>query len=284
MLATTLFSTLASLLLATSVTPTSARSIHSLSARTEYQDPNSELVVDYPACGYYRCIFKDWTQGQPAYINWQNAPYGTVKLQLMNDYSDTNQTLAFEIGSAASPSQPGYCDAGDGLGVVVQGTQCGRFEFIVPSEWKTNYNYSVRAYLEGDESVESYTDFIQIQAASGDFALSTVAISGVPTSTDKSGSGSSFTGTYTAPTVVGEAVSSSASSSSGSSTSSGTTAAPTSASDSSSSAAAASTSSAAQATASAGTSAAASSRHLGAGVLLAGLSSLMAVVGGVLLL
>lgn len=139
MLATTLFSTLASVLLATTTT-TSARSISSLSERTEYQSTDSELVVDYPACGYYRCIFTEWTQGQPAYINWQNAPYGTVKLQLMNDYSDTNQTLAFEIGSTPSPSQPGYCDAGDGLGVVVQGSNCGRFEFIVPSEWKTNFN------------------------------------------------------------------------------------------------------------------------------------------------
>lgn len=145
---------------------------------------------------------------------------------------------------------------------------------------------SVRAFLEGDESIESYTDFIQIQAADGNFALSTVDIgsSGIPTSTDKGGSGTStFTGTYTAPTAVGDVVTSSSSDSS--SSGSGTTSSGQSSSASAAaSPAAASSSSAAQATASSGTSAAASSRQLGSGALLAGLSSLMAVVAGALLM
>lgn len=146
---------------------------------------------------------------------------------------------------------------------------------------------SVRAFLEGDESIESYTDFIQIQAADGNFALSTVDIgsSGIPTSTDKGGSGTStFTGTYTAPTAVGDVVTSSNSGSSSSSGSGTTSSGQSSSASAAASPAAASSSSAAQATASSGTSAAASSRQLGSGALLAGLSSLMAVIAGALLM
>ena len=108
---------------------------------------------------------------------------------------------------------------------------------------------SVRAQLIGDEeNYVSYTDVVRIEAAAdgaASVALSTVTISGAPTSTDGSGS-VGFTGTYTAPTSPGASASSSASSSQATSTSGGS--ALTAASSSASSATASSASSAAAST------------------------------------
>lgn len=102
----------------------------------QYQDPNSPLLVDLPACDYYRCIVT-WKHGDTVSINWINAPTGTVNLVMMiNDNND----VAYQIANVSSPSQPGFCDAGKGLGVVVAGKPCGRFSFIVPTEWTTGRN------------------------------------------------------------------------------------------------------------------------------------------------
>ncbi|CAO1635244.1 unnamed protein product [Sympodiomycopsis kandeliae] len=170
----------------------------------QYQDPNSPLLVDYPSCAYYKCIVT-WQHGQSTHINWINAPDGQVQLDLM---TNDNNDVAYPIANVSSPSQPGYCDAGEGVGVVVKGKQCGQFAFIVPTEWTPGRNYSVRALLQGNPSIESYTDVVQIKAAEGNpepnIPLSTVAISGAPTSTDGSNNGGSgYTGSTTAPTSPG---------------------------------------------------------------------------------
>lgn len=113
----------------------SAEAMSSLQAR-QYQDPNSQLVVDSPSCDYYRCIVT-WTHGDPVNINFYNAPTGTVSLAMM---VNENTEVAYQIANISSPSQPGYCDAGNGLGVVVAGKSCGRFAFTVPSEWSPGRN------------------------------------------------------------------------------------------------------------------------------------------------
>lgn len=102
----------------------------------QYQDPSSELVLDSPACGFYRCAVT-WKHGDKVDINWQNAPAGMVNLVLM---TNDNSEVAYQIANVSSPSQPGYCDAGNGVGTVVPGRECGRFEFIVPTEWTTGRN------------------------------------------------------------------------------------------------------------------------------------------------
>lgn len=51
--------------------------------------------------------------------------------------TDNNNAVAYEIANVSSPSQPGYCDAGEGVGVVIPDKPCGRFAFTVPSEWTT---------------------------------------------------------------------------------------------------------------------------------------------------
>ncbi|CAO1626476.1 unnamed protein product [Parajaminaea phylloscopi] len=186
-----------------------------LSAR-QYQDPNSPLLVDSPACEYYRCIVS-WKHGDTVNINWINAPKGTVNLVMMiND----NNNVAYQIANVSSPSQPGYCDAGNGLGVVVAGKECGRFSFVVPTEWTTGRNYTVRAQLIGNESIESYTDVVQLHAADGNpepsFALSTAVVSGAPTETQGKVQGSQ-TASVTAPISPGAPAPSSSSPSSPSS-------------------------------------------------------------------
>lgn len=60
-----------------------------------------------------------------------------VNLVLM---TNNNSEVAYQIANVSSPSQPGYCDAGNGVGVVVPGKECGRFELVVPSEWTTGRN------------------------------------------------------------------------------------------------------------------------------------------------
>lgn len=121
-----------------------ASSVSAVSLQTrQYQDPNSQLLVDYPSCSFYKCIV-DWTAGEKTYINWSNAPTGDVQLDLMmNDNND----VAFPIANTTSPSASSTCDAGQGVGVEVAGKPCGRFSFIVPSEWVSDRNceYSISA-------------------------------------------------------------------------------------------------------------------------------------------
>ena len=113
---------------------------HSMSlqpmAPRQYQDPNSPLLVDYPSCSFYRCIV-DWTHGQQTYVNWINAPNGDVQIDLM---TNDNNDVAYPIANTTSPSPSSTCDAGQGEGVAVQGKACGRFTFIVPTEWTPGRN------------------------------------------------------------------------------------------------------------------------------------------------
>lgn len=178
-------SALAALLLAPSAA-TASPSTSALSAR-QYQDPNSPLLVDSPACTFYRCIVT-WKHGSTVNINWINAPKGTVNLVMM---TDDNNSVAYQIANVSSPSQPGYCDAGSGLGVVVAGKPCGRYEFVVPTEWTVGRNckhaFGAAFLCQGTRLLTMYASACEynrtpLQTASGHSSLAQKVLNRSPTS------------------------------------------------------------------------------------------------------
>ena len=139
-------------------------------------------------------------------VNWLHPPPGDVAIDLM---ADAGATFAFHVATVPGTSQKGYCDAGQGLGVAVQGTNCGRYETIIPEAWTTPGNYSVRVQSVQQPDVAGYTDIVLIKNdAPGAMPNVTTAvpvpITGAPTSTATAGNDSdSPTASPTAPLSPG---------------------------------------------------------------------------------
>ncbi len=139
--------------------------------------------------------------------------------------TNNSADLAYNIATVPAISQPGYCDAGAGVGTVVEGATCGGFSFIIPSTWKAG-NYSMRATSSSQPDLMSYTDVILIfdnlPRTKKDAAFATVAISGAPTATTNFG-GNNYPSlpAATAPTAPGAAAPSASATSSPASTGSG---------------------------------------------------------------
>ncbi|KDN47956.1 hypothetical protein K437DRAFT_267728 [Tilletiaria anomala UBC 951] len=163
-----------------------ARAEASLLQRQQ-QDPNTPLYLNSPACDFYQCSV-NVTWGDTMVANWLNAPAGDVIIDLMTNASSA---VAYNVATVPGTSQKGYCDAGFGIGVDVEGTTCGRFEWIIPSTWAAG-NYTLRAMSKDQPDIQSYTDVILIfnnlTRTNRDAAFSTVTISGAPTSTTTVGS------------------------------------------------------------------------------------------------
>ena len=153
--------------------PAFAAATPKLEAR-QYQDPNSQLVMNEPACDFYRCyIF--WVPGSQVAVNWLNPPSsGTVQIDLM---TNNNSDVAYNIGTA--PSISNTCDAGNGYGQPgSNGAQCGGFVFTVPSSWNAGNYSGLRAMSLQDQNLQSYTDMITIthnSSTSNDASLSIVS-------------------------------------------------------------------------------------------------------------
>ncbi|SPO19720.1 uncharacterized protein UTRI_00111_B [Ustilago trichophora] len=139
----------------------------------QYQDPNSQLVMNEPACDFYRCyIF--WQPGTQVAVNWINPPQGTVQVDLM---LNNNTQVAYNVGTA--PAISNTCDAGAGFGQPgPNGAQCGGFVFTVPSSWNAGNYSGLRAMSIQNPSLDSYTDMIYIthnSTTSNDAKLSIVS-------------------------------------------------------------------------------------------------------------
>lgn len=57
------------------------------------------------------------TWGDTIPVNWLNAPQGNVSIDLVKN---PGGDLAYHIATVPGTSEPGYCDAGFGLGTVVK--------------------------------------------------------------------------------------------------------------------------------------------------------------------
>ncbi|EST09715.1 hypothetical protein PSEUBRA_000090 [Kalmanozyma brasiliensis GHG001] len=139
----------------------------------QYQDPNSQLVVNNPACDFYQCTIY-WVPGTQVQVNWANPPSGTVQVDLM---TNNNSDVAYNIGTA--PAVSSTCDAGAGYGNPgPNGAQCGGFVFTVPSSWNAGNYTSLRAISVQNQDIQSYTDKIYItknSTTSNDVPLSIVS-------------------------------------------------------------------------------------------------------------
>ncbi|SNX81383.1 uncharacterized protein MEPE_00088 [Melanopsichium pennsylvanicum] len=123
----------------------------------QYQDPNSELVINNPACDFYRCyIF--WEPGTQVAVNWINPPQGSVQVDLM---TNNNSDVAYNVGTA--PAVSNTCDAGSGYGQPgPNGAECGGFVFTVPSSWNAGNYSGLRAMSVENQDLQSFTDMIYI--------------------------------------------------------------------------------------------------------------------------
>lgn len=188
------------------VMPALAASTPKLSAR-QYQDPNSQLVMNEPACDFYRCyIF--WEPGTQVAVNWINPPQGTVQVDLM---INNNSAVAYNVGTA--PAVSNTCDAGAGFGQPgPNGAQCGGFVFTVPSSWNAGNYSGLRAMNVENQDLQSFTDMIYIthnSTTKNDVPLSIVSGSTVgnggsstaaPSSTSAAAAGSMTTSGSARPT------------------------------------------------------------------------------------
>ncbi|CDS02156.1 uncharacterized protein SPSC_02308 [Sporisorium scitamineum] len=209
---------LANLLTLTAVLATSALASAAspeLVAR-QYQDPNSELVINSPACDFYQCIIY-WVPGTQVAVNWVNPPSsGDVQIDLM---TNNNSDVAYNVATA--PSISNTCDAGAGFGQPgPNGAQCGGFVFTVPSSWNAGNYSALRAMSVQNQNLQSYTDKIYIthnSSTSNNVPLSIVSGSTVggsasstaaPSSTRAAGAGATTTSSGSAaPTSTGASAS-----------------------------------------------------------------------------
>ncbi|TKY90103.1 hypothetical protein EX895_000101 [Sporisorium graminicola] len=183
----------------------------------QYQDPNSELVINNPACDFYQCIIY-WVPGTQVAVNWVNPPSsGDVQIDLMTN-NDTD--VVYNVGTA--PSISNTCDAGAGFGQPgPNGAQCGGFVFTVPSSWNAGNYSSLRAMSMANQEVRSYTDKIYITHNSS--TSNNVALSIVSGSTVGGGSASS-TAASSSTSTAGAGATTAKSSGSASATSTGASA------------------------------------------------------------
>ena len=139
----------------------------------QYQDPNSTLVLNNPACDFYQCTIY-WEPGTEVQVNWSNPPQGDVQIDLM---TNNNTQVAYNVGTA--PAVSNTCDAGAGYGQPgPNGAQCGGFVFTVPSSWNAGNYSALRAMSVQDQNLQSYTDKIYIthnSSTSNNVALSIVS-------------------------------------------------------------------------------------------------------------
>ena len=192
----------------------------------QYQDPNSQLVMNEPACDFYRCyIF--WVPGSQVAVNWINPPQGTVQVDLM---TNNNTEVAYNIGTA--PAISTTCDAGAGYGQPgPNGAQCGGFVFSVPSSWAAGNYSGLRAMSIQDQNLQSYTDMITIthnSSTSNDAQLSIVSGSTVGGSSTTASSSTSAPAAGATTTSGSAGPTGTASRSSGSISITGTSARPSS--------------------------------------------------------
>ncbi|GJN93914.1 hypothetical protein Rhopal_006973-T1 [Rhodotorula paludigena] len=165
--------------------------------------------ITEPACGYYRCVVT-WPVGSKVAVNWLGPPPGNVRVSLESNIGGPSYLITSSI---PANSQEGYCDSGYGMGVIAQGHECGRVEFVVPEKWQRLNNYTIVVQSLSDESLIGYTDMITIadynasspsavpakQVPAGT-SVSLLTIPG-PTSVNK-GASTRYTGVYPSPTAV----------------------------------------------------------------------------------
>ncbi|GAA6005219.1 uncharacterized protein JCM10292_005347 [Rhodotorula paludigena] len=179
-------------------------------AENDPDDPTGKtLYITEPACGYYRCVVT-WPVGSKVAVNWLGPPPGNVRVSLESNIGGPSYLITSSI---AANSQEGYCDSGYGMGVIAQGHECGRVEFVVPEKWQRLNNYTIVVQSLSDESLIGYTDMITIadynasspsavpakQVPAGT-SVSLLTIPG-PTSVNK-GASTRYTGVYPSPTAV----------------------------------------------------------------------------------
>ncbi|SJX60103.1 uncharacterized protein SRS1_11416 [Sporisorium reilianum f. sp. reilianum] len=197
----------------------------------QYQDPNSELVINNPACDFYQCTIY-WEPGTQVAVNWVNPPSGgNVQIDLM---TNNNSDVAYTVGTA--PATSNTCDAGAGYGQPgPNGALCGGFVFTVPSSWNAGNYTALRAMSMQNQNVQSYTDKIYIthnSTTSNNVPLSIVSGSTVgggaasstaaASSTGAAGAGATTTSSRSAaPTSTGASASRSSTTASRTSTGSG---------------------------------------------------------------
>ncbi|PWN39855.1 hypothetical protein IE81DRAFT_326118 [Ceraceosorus guamensis] len=166
-----------------------ASQLLSLNARQEPLS-NTPLYLNAPACDFYQCSVNLSVGGNLA-VNWLNPPAGDVNIDLMGNASSY---VAHHVATVASNSEGDRCDAGAGVGQQNNGVKCGRYEFIIPNGWEGNY--TVRASLVQDPSVESYTDVVLIgpNATATNLPTTVVPINGAPAATSTAAGNSSSSG------------------------------------------------------------------------------------------
>jgi len=185
----------------------------------QYQNPDSTLVINNPACDFYQCTIY-WEPGTQVAVNWANPPTGTVQVDLM---TNNNSDVAYNIGTA--PATSNTCDAGAGYGNPgPNGATCGGFVFTVPSSWAAGNYSSVRAMNVQDTNLQSYTDKVYITHNSTtptNVNLSIVSGSTVGGTSTAAGSSSTAAAGSTTASSGSAAATSTGSSSSGSATRTG---------------------------------------------------------------
>ncbi|PWZ02970.1 hypothetical protein BCV70DRAFT_9113 [Testicularia cyperi] len=123
----------------------------------QYQDPNSQLVLNEPSCDFYQCTIY-WQPGSQVAVNWVNPPSGDVHIDLM---TNNNADVAYSVATA--PAVSTTCDAGAGFGQAgTNGATCGGFVFTVPSSWAAGNYTALRATSIQNPDLQSYTDKIYI--------------------------------------------------------------------------------------------------------------------------
>ncbi len=130
--------------------PALAAAASNLQAR-QYQDPNSQLVVNNPCL---RLFTNAPSTGNQAPRSRSTGPILLRAPFRSTSMTNNNSEVAYNIGTA--PAVSNTCDAGNGYGNPgSNGAQCGGFVFTVPSSWNAGNYSSLRAISVQNQDLQS---------------------------------------------------------------------------------------------------------------------------------